>query len=170
MSRRNLTSYWVAIAAAAMMVAAMAWTDGTADFGFAQMGQAYSAALFEDDPLVGKRIVSASIVLDVTVYPGQDAADFVTDLLLPIEPDEGGTSALVLTGDGMGWSGDGAFLYEEKTDRFNGVFVARRYGAETYGVQGEVHLDSSVDVTYIDDGGCRVTRSILPEGLDRSMR
>ena len=170
MSRRNLTPYIVAVTAAAMTVAAMAWTDGTADFDFAQMGQAFSAALFEDDPLVGKQIVAARIVLDVTVYPCEDAADFVTDLLLPIEPDEGGTNVLVLTGADMGWSGDGAFLYEEDTDIFNGVFVARRYGGETYGVQGEVHIGSTIEVTYIDGGGCHVSRSIHPVGSDITTR
>ena len=135
-------------------------TDGTATFDFAAVGMAYSAAMFEDDPLVGKEIVSARIVLDVVVDAGSDGADFHTDLLLPIEPFEGGTSVVILNGDEMGWSGDGVFRFSEETDRFNGTFVARRYGAETYGVQGRLLATSRVELTYLGGGACMPAEAV----------
>ena len=55
---------------------------------------------------------------------------------------------VVLSGSDLNWSGAGRFTYFEETARFNGTFVARRYGAETPGegyigvmLDGRIELD-----------------------------
>ena len=150
----------IPILAVLLALSTVAGTDGTATFDFAQVGMAYSAALFEDDPIVGKEVVSTKIILEVLAYPGSDAADFTTDLLLPVEPFEGCTNMLVLSGAEMGWSGEGVFSYTEETESFNGIFVARKYGAETYGIQGRILKDSRIELRYIGGGGCKGVEEI----------
>ena len=154
MFNRGIRVNSIPILAVVLALSTVAGTDGTATFDFAQVGQAYSAAIFEDDPIVGKEVVSARIILEVLAFPGSDAVDFTTDLLLPIDPFEGCTNVLLLNGADMGWSGEGVFSYTEETDRFNGVFVARKYGAETYGIQGRILQSSRVELRYIGGGGC----------------
>jgi hypothetical protein len=105
----------------------------TVTFTFAPVGNSYSAALFGDDPIVGHDAVSARIYLTVESFAGSDAANFFTDILFPIEPLPGNESALVLSGSDLNWSGAGRFEFFEETTRFNGRFVARRFGAETPG-------------------------------------
>jgi len=116
------------ISAAVLLAVAASASAETATFNFAQVGSSYSAVLFGDDPLVGKKITSARIYLDVESFPGSDAANFYTDNSFPIEPDPGNTNAIVLVGADLGWSGSGTFHYFEETTRFNGTFIAARYG------------------------------------------
>jgi hypothetical protein len=120
----------------------------TVTFYFAPLGSSYSAALFTDDPLVDKEVTSARIYLDVESFTGSDAANFFTDILLPIEPLPGNEATVVLAGSDLNWSGSGRFTYFEETDRLNGRFIARRYGAETPGenfvgaiFDGRIELD-----------------------------
>ena len=108
-------------------------TADTVTFYFAPLGNAYSAAMFADDPLVGKQITAARVYLEVESFAGSDAANFFTDIVLPIDPFPGNSSVLVLAGSNLNWSGAGLFSHLEQTTRFNGTFVARRYGAETPG-------------------------------------
>ncbi len=117
-------------------------------YSFANVGMSYSAALFQDSPLVGLEITGARIVMEVEIDPGSEAANFVADLAMPIDPLIGNTSVIVLTGDALGWQGDGTFRYSDETDEFNGFLTARRYGAATYGdgftgqiLEGYVELD-----------------------------
>ncbi|MCC6677257.1 MAG: hypothetical protein IT436_08935 [Phycisphaerales bacterium] len=117
------------------LLAAPAARADVATFYFAQVGQSYSAFMPSDDPLVGQEVVLARIYLDVESFPGSDAANFFTDISFPIEPAPGGTSALALTGADLGWSGSGTFNYFIETTEFNGVFIPRRYGAETPGFE-----------------------------------
>lgn len=121
------------MAVASGLLAAPAARAEVATFHFASVGQSYSAFMPSDDPLVGQEIVLARIYLDVESFAGSDAANFFTDISFPIEPLPGGTSALALTGADLGWSGAGTFHYFVETTDFNGVFIPRRYGAETPG-------------------------------------
>ena len=103
----------------------------TATFSFAPLGNSYSAAMFADDPLVGKNVSAARIYLQIECFPGSDAANFFTDISLPIDPLPGGDSTLVLSGEELGWSGAGQFSFFEETNRFNGTIIPGRYGAES---------------------------------------
>lgn len=135
------------IAVVGLVMAAVAAPAARADvatFEFAQFGMSYSAFLPPDSPLIGQEIVLARIYLDVESLPGSDASTFFTDISFPIEPFPGGTSALAWSGSDLGWSGAGVFHHFVETTEFNGTFIARRYGAETFGngFQGSV-LESS---------------------------
>ena len=123
----------------------------TTEFFFARVNQSYSAAIFADNPIVGMRIVAARIYLDVRALPGSDGADFFTDILLPIEPDPGNVNTFSFAGADNGWSGSGDFSFFEETTRFNGIFVARRYGAESPcpGFEGEILDGSRIEVDYV---------------------
>jgi hypothetical protein len=116
-----------------------------------------------DDPLVGKEIVSARIYLDVESFAGSDAANFYTDNSFPIEPSAGNKNAIVLVGSDLGWSGSGTFHYFEETTRFNGTFVAARYGGETPGenFDGLVLDTSRIEFDYISGGGDLALQSVV---------
>ncbi len=121
------------VAAVALIGAAACGASAdTKTFLFAQQGQAYSAFLPGDDPVIGQEIAFARIYLDVESFPGSDAADFFTDISFPIDPFPGKTSALSLFGADLGWSGEGTFHYFIETTDFNGLFISRRFGAETF--------------------------------------
>jgi hypothetical protein len=134
-------------ALAAFLLAGSALADDTRFFPFARVGNSYSAAVFSGDPDVGRRVVSAAITLRLTVSPGSDAAEFSTDLLLPIQADSG-AAVVAYSGTDLGWSGAGSFEFTATTSEFNGVLIARRYGAETYGVAGSLSDDSGVTVVF----------------------
>lgn len=103
----------------------------TVEFHFANVGMSYSAALFADDPIVGKSVEGARIVLEVEAFEGSDAANFFTDILLPIDPLPGNDPTLVYTGEELGWMGAGIFRLELETSQLNGTLIARRFGAES---------------------------------------
>jgi hypothetical protein len=136
------------LAASLLWTFASYLTADTVSFSFARVGTSYSAALFQDSPLVNHEVTGARIILDVEIYPESDGANFVADLAMPIDPNPGNTNAIVLNGVDLGWSGDGIFNYFAETDEFNGFLVARRYGAATYGegyagqiLDGRIELD-----------------------------
>lgn len=120
----------------------------TRTFLFAGVGISYTAIVLPDDPIVGREIVETRITLDVSVTAG-DAANFATDIALPIEPFPGNQNVLALFGSDIGWSGLGEFSYTETTDRFNGEFISTLYGAETFGVGGAILSGSRIEVDYI---------------------
>lgn len=121
--------------------------DNMHTFNFANVGQSYSAAIFASNPLVGRRVLSTTIVLNVSVEPGSDAAEFVTDILLPIETDDPAGSVVAYTGVDLEWNGSGSFTFTETTTRYNGVIIPARFGAETFGVAGELLEGSGIFVT-----------------------
>jgi hypothetical protein len=138
------------VALAAVAAATPALAD-TVEFQFAQVGNSFSAFMGADDPLVGKEIVAARIYLTVESYPGSDAANFWTDITLPIEPFDGNTNFLYLSGADLGWSGEGTFDYYLETTSLNGVFVAARWGGETPGFdfEGEILDGSRIEIDYV---------------------
>ncbi|HZW08285.1 MAG TPA: PEP-CTERM sorting domain-containing protein [Phycisphaerales bacterium] len=144
---RSVLPCAVAVAASA---AAPAMAD-TAEFHFAQVGNSFSAFLSGDDPLVGKEITSARIYLTVESFAGSDAANFWTDIILPIEPFDGNTNALYLSGADLGWSGSGTFTYEVETTMLNGHFIATRWGGETPGFdfEGVIVDGSRIEIDYV---------------------
>lgn len=125
-------------------LAGAAHADDSTFIPFAQVGQSYSAAVFDDDPRVGRVVVSATIVLRLNVEQGSDAAEFFTDLALPIDPG----AVVILDGFELGWSGSGDFVFEHTTPDISGVFIARRYGAETFGVLGSLSENSGVTLNF----------------------
>lgn len=142
---RRIPFVAVAVAAAAPALA------GVTEFYFAPVGNSYSAFMGADDPLVGKEIVSARIYLSVESYPGSDAANFWTDITLPIQPFDGNTNFLYLAGDDLGWSGSGTFDYFLETTMLNGHFVPARWGAETPGFdfEGRILDGSRIEIEYV---------------------
>ncbi len=124
-----LSALGFAWACAAMMSGTA--SGETVEFQFANVGMSYSAALFADDPVVGKAVEGARIVLEVEAFEGFDAANFYTDILLPIDPLPGNDPTLVYTGEELGWMGSGIFRLELETNQLNGTLIARRFGAES---------------------------------------
>lgn len=124
---------------------------GVVEFNFAAVGNSYSAFLGSDDPLVGKEIVAARIYLTVESFDGSDAANFWTDITLPIQPLDGNTNFLYLAGADLGWSGSGTFHYFLETTELNGHFVPARWGAETPGFDfnGVIVDGSRVEIEYV---------------------
>ena len=120
-------------------------------FHFAPVGSSFLAFLPPDSPLIGKEIIAARIFLDVQSDPGSDAANFFTDIALPISPFPGNENFLALTGSDLGWSGSGTFHFFEETKRFNGVFVVARYGGETpgEGFDGALLETSRIEFDYL---------------------
>lgn len=124
----------------------------TETFDLAPLGLSILSALEEDDPLVGKEVVSARFYIDFEAFPGADAANLITDYLLPIEPLPGGTSFFLFTGADHGWSGSGTFSYFEETDRFNGTFVSGFYASETTGLgpfEGGWLDNARIEIDYV---------------------
>lgn len=135
-----------------LVLSAMAFAQDTRTFFFAQVGNSYSAAIFSSDPDIGRRITRTEIVLLLRVHPGSDASEFFTDILLPIDTDAG-TSVFTLSGVQQNWSGSGDFEFLDETPDYNGTLRAGRYGAETFGVHGEI-LDGSGITVYLDPPRC----------------
>jgi hypothetical protein len=116
---------------------------------FARVGTSYSAFIGGDNPAVGRHVISTRVVLRLQVTAG-DAANFMTDLLIPIEADEGASAVLVETGTARGWTGTGTFEFDETTTMYNGVVIARRFGAETPGdgYDGEILEGSMIELQF----------------------
>jgi hypothetical protein len=151
------------------LVCVLGFTTARADtvtFNFAQVGSSFSAFLPGDSPLIGLEIVSARIYLDVQSFEGSDAANFFTDLSLPILPFKGNESAIVIFGDDLGWSGSGVFHFFEETTMFNGTFVPGRYGGETPGkdFDGTILKGSRVEIDFVPEPGA--VSLILVGGVD----
>jgi hypothetical protein len=134
------------LAAGACMFGAgvCAAADDTTFIPFANVGSSYSAAIFQSDERVGREVISATITLNLTVDEGSNAAEFFTDLLLPLDTGP----VVVIDGAERNWTGSGNFSYQLTTTELNGFVIARRYGAETFGVQGEMSDDSGVLLTF----------------------
>ncbi len=111
---------------------------------FANVGQSYSAAIFDGDPRIGRQVISATVTLHLTVNAGSSAEYFVTDLLLPV--DSG--AVVIIDGNELNWAGSGQFDLVYETTALNGTFIARRYGAETFGVAGSITNDSGVTLHF----------------------
>lgn len=126
------------IASASISDAALA--QDTTFIPFANVGQSYSAAVFDGDPRIGRQVVSATVTLHLNVNAGSSATYFFTDLLLPV--DSGAT--VIIDGNELHWAGSGQFNLVYETTALNGLFIARRYGAETFGVAGSITADSGV--------------------------
>src|SRR5689334_5896223 len=124
------------IAAAALSACGAAHAQDTLTLNFARVGQSYSAFIGSGNPAVGRRIISAHI-------------------LLTIDPDAGNDAAIVFTGEGLGWSGLGTFQHDVVTEAYNGTVIARRYGAETpgEGFDGSI-LEGSMIELQLEPAGC----------------
>jgi hypothetical protein len=143
------------VAALAALVGISARADDVLQLSFANVGQSYSAFIGSDNPAVGRRVVSTRILLRLRVTAGS-AANFQTDLLLPISTDPGGTAVVFETGTERGWSGTGEFVIDEVVSVHNGVVIARRFGAATpgEGYEGEILEGSMVELRF--EPSCRV--------------
>lgn len=130
----------IALSLASVSCATSAIAQNSTFIPFANVGQSYSAAIFDGDPRIGRQVVSATVTLHLTVNAGSSAMHFVTDLLLPV--DSGGV--VIIDGNELDWAGSGQFDLVYETTALNGTFIARRYGAETFGVAGSITSDSGV--------------------------
>lgn len=147
------------LAVSTLALAAPAFAQDSHTFPFAQVGNSYTAAIFDGHPIAGRRVIRTEVVLRVEVNPGSNAADFATDILLPIIADSG-DSVFTLNGSDQNWSGSGTFEFRETTTRYNGPIRTGRYGAESFGVQGRILDDSGITVFFqagrcvadVDDG------------------
>jgi hypothetical protein len=135
------------LAVAACATAAHA--DDVLQLSFARVGTSYSAFIGSDNPAVGRRVISTRIVLRLQVTAG-DAADFTTDLLVPVAADPGATSVVFESGLDRGWSGVGLFEIDEIVTSHNGTVIARRFGAATPGdgYDGEILDGSMVELRF----------------------
>lgn len=131
---------FIALSLGATVFAASANAQDTTFIPFANVGQSYSAAIFGGDPRIGRQVISATVTLHLTVDSGSDAAEFSTDILLPVDP----AAVVVINGADQNWSGSGQFDLVYETTALNGTVIARRYGAETFGVAGSITDDSGV--------------------------
>ena len=147
---QNLCALGAAALASLASLAAPA-IAGVVEFNFASVGNSYSAFLGGDDPLIGKEIVSARIYLTIESFDNSDAANFWTDITLPIQPFDGNTNFLYLSGADLGWSGSGTFTYFLETTDLNGHFVPARWGAETPGFDfsGRIVDGSRIEIEYV---------------------
>lgn len=128
--------------------AGAAHAEDTAQFIFADVGTTHTGFIFPGDPRIGREVVLARIFLVVEVFPGADAADFDTDLTLPISAAEGATPVVALTGTGLGWSGSGTFTYMTETTLHNGTFIQTLFGAATSPMDAVIHEDSYVELVF----------------------
>jgi hypothetical protein len=128
--------------------AGAAHAEDTAQFIFADVGTTHTGFIFPGDPRIGREVVLARIFLVVEVFPGADAADFDTDLTLPISAAEGATPVVALTGTGLGWSGSGTFTYMTETTLHNGTFIQTLFGAATSPMDTVIHEDSYVELVF----------------------
>lgn len=151
---RTRTTFHAAAASAAVLVAAAgAGAQQTIEWTFAQVNQSLQGALFDGDPLVGMQVVNTRIYLNILVEPGSNAADLHIDRSFPLIPEDGAGNVLVLEGAELGWSGSGTFNYFLETTGFNGTLVAGRWGAETYGVFGELLEGSRIEMDVVPAPG-----------------
>ncbi|MBK7406503.1 MAG: hypothetical protein IPJ41_18390 [Phycisphaerales bacterium] len=161
MHRSNRPRAIAAPIALLTLLAGAAHAD-TITFNFAQVGNSFSAFTSGDDPIVGKEITSARIYLDVESFAGSDAANFWTDITLPIDPFDGNTNFIGLLGDDLGWSGSGTFHYFLETTELNGHFVAARWGGETPGFDfdGTILDGSRIEIDYVPTPGVSATLAL----------
>jgi MYXO-CTERM domain-containing protein len=126
----------------------------TKTFSFAEVGTSYTGFLFPDDPFNGRQVVLTRIYLTLTVPEGSDAAFFDTDITVPLEPGDGSTNLLALTGESLGWSGSGVFTTFIETTGFNGTFYSTLYGAATSPLDGAfISEDSRVEMETVPGPG-----------------
>ncbi|QQS10152.1 MAG: hypothetical protein IPK69_05910 [Phycisphaerales bacterium] len=134
-----------------LALASSALAGETHRFSLANVGMSYSAFLSSASPLVGRQVQSARIEIHLSVAPGSNAADFHTDIALPIEEAPGQLRVFVFDGIDENWSGEGPFTYFETTTALNGTIVPTRYGAETYGIQGQFTNESFIEITLASE-------------------
>ena len=144
----------------ACSIACSGGADATRQAVYARYATAFFRARLHADAEAQKLFATAALSADTAlssplvqtgtctpVNPGSDAAEFALDLLLPIQADAG-SAVVALSGADLGWSGSGDFDFTQTTAEFNGVLIARRYGAETFGVAGSLSEDSGVLLTF----------------------
>lgn len=123
----------------------------TTTFLIPQVGISYTAFLPPGDPRVGRPVIETRVYLNVEAFPGSNAANFTTDLGLPIDPLPGNSNVFFANGADLGWSGVGVFTHFESTQEYNGTFISRLFGAETpsENFAGRVLECTRIEVDYI---------------------
>lgn len=135
-------------AAAVGLAATAAAAEDTTSFIFADVGTTHTGFVFPGDPRIGREVILARIFLTVHVAPGADAADFDTDLTLPISPVEGASPVLSLRGIDLDWSGSGTFTYTAETTALNGTFIQTLFGAATTPMDAVIDENSRVELVF----------------------
>lgn len=137
-----LTALWAGTANAGVVE--------TREFAFPRANMSTFGAIFEGDPWIGSEIIEASINFRVEVTSGS-AADLSVIVDLPITPDAGNVSFVLINGADLGWSGTGIFEYTQVTDMLNGVGRVGSYGAEfpTPDFSARLLEGSGITLSYI---------------------
>ena len=122
----------------------------TREFRFPRPNMSTFAAIFDGDTWIDSEIVSTSIDFRVEVLSGS-AADIHVVVDLPIVPDDGNLSSVVINGSDLGWSGTGVFEYSLVTDLYNGTGRSGSYGAEfpTPNLSAVLLDGSGITVSYV---------------------
>lgn len=128
--------------------AAAACAEDTTRFIFADVGTTHTGFVFPGDPRIGREVILTRIHLVLEVFPGADAADFDTDVTFPIDPAQGSTPVLALTGEGLNWSGAGTFIHDDQTTMFNGTFIQTLFGAATSPMDAVIHKESYIEMVF----------------------
>ncbi len=140
-----LTRPITALALLALTSSALA--GETHRFPLANVGISYSAFLPSSSPIVGREVISARVEIHLNVEQGSDAAEFHTDIVLPIEDAPGQLRLFFFDGSDENWSGAGTFHFTTTTTAFNGTIIPTRYGAESFGIEGQFSSPAFIEVT-----------------------
>lgn len=94
----------------------------TIDFFPDEPGSFLRSLRFLRPELEGRRIVETRLFLTFNSEPGFDAGDFFIALTAPVTPDPGAQGFIfLLSGDDLGWSGQGTFNAQRTLTDLNGV-------------------------------------------------
>jgi hypothetical protein len=128
-------------------LAAAAQAETTA-FSFTDPGTTYTGFIFPGDPRIGGHVYNARIYLDLEVLDGADAAQFDTDITLPLAPDKGSSQLVTFTGAELGWSGSGQFHHFVETKTYNGTFIGTIFGAASAPLDAFLLETARIELDY----------------------
>lgn len=129
-------------------IAASSTHAETTTLSFTDPGTTYTGFIFPGDPRIGGHVYNARVYLDVEIFDGSDAAEFDTDLTLPLIPDEGATPIVTFNGADLGWSGTGVFHHYLETNAYNGTFIQTLFGAASAPLDGVLLKSARLELDY----------------------
>jgi len=105
-------------------------------------------------PVTGSVTSTTLVIENYMVASPVDASDFLMTFDVPVL--DSVSEQVYLTGESLGWSGDGSFAHSFITDDFNGVIRPGRFGAQWLGggtFVGEAYIEFTVDTSLIPTPG-----------------
>lgn len=122
----------------------------------ADAGVSFDWFFFGNDhgPVTGS-VISTSLVIDSYMATGPlDGSDFLMTFDVPVL--DSVSEQIFLTGESLGWSGQGSFSHSFVSDDYNGVIRPGRFGAQWLGggtFVGDAYIEFTVDTTIIPAPG-----------------